>query len=199
MNANRPPLRICVYCGSRHGRLPAYGAVARELGAAIGQRGWSLVYGGGKVGLMGEVADAALAAGAPVLGVIPESLMRREVGHVGLSELRVVATMHERKQAMAEAADAFIALPGGIGTFEELFEVWSWLHLGYHRKPVALLDTAGYYQRLLDFLRHARDEGFVSDTQAAGLLVHAGVEPLLDAIARTCAAPADQAEDYRLI
>lgn len=180
MFAQRPAL--CVYCGSRHGEHPAYTLAARELGRRIGEGGWSLVYGGGNVGLMGEVADAALAAGAPVLGVIPDSLLRREVGHTGLTELKVVETMHERKQAMAEAADAFVALPGGIGTFEELYEVWSWQHLGYHRKPVALLDVQGYYEPLLAFMKHTEAEGFVTAEQASGLWVHRSVDALFAAL-----------------
>jgi uncharacterized protein (TIGR00730 family) len=180
MYAQRPAL--CVYCGSRFGARSAYLDAAVQLGQRIGQLGWSLVYGGGNVGLMGEVANAALAAGAPVLGVIPDSLMRCEVGHPGLTEIRVVETMHERKQAMAEAADAFVALPGGIGTFEELFEVWSWQHLGYHRKPVALLNVEDYYAPLLAFMRQTQSEGFVSAEQAAGLQVHRSVDALVQSL-----------------
>ncbi len=181
-----PPRRpsLCVYCGSRPGDLPAYADAARELGRLIGERGWRLVYGGGNVGLMGIVADAALAAGAEVLGVIPESLMRREVGHRGLTELQVVQTMHDRKQQMAEAADAFVALPGGIGTFEELFEVWTWRHLGYHAKPVALLDTAGYYQPLLRFMQQARTSGFVSAEQADMLQTYEEPAALMSALSQ---------------
>jgi uncharacterized protein (TIGR00730 family) len=173
---------LCVYCGSRSGAQPAYGALARSLGQAIGRRGWQLVYGGGRAGLMGEVADAALAAGARVIGVIPESLMRLEVGHSGLSELHVVQSMHERKQMMAERADAFIALPGGIGTFEELFEVWTWRHLDYHRHPVGLLDTGGYYSRLLGFLQHAQREGFISDLQMSMLHMGDDADAMLDTL-----------------
>ena len=182
MNAVQP-FSVCVYCGSRFGERPAYTQMAQALGTAIGARGWRLVYGGGKVGLMGTVADATLAAGGPVLGVIPDSLMRREVGHGGLTELQVVQTMHQRKHMMAEQADAFVALPGGIGTLEELFEVWSWRHLGYHGKPLALLDVEGFYQPLLQFLRHARAEGFVSAEQAGMLTVHTEVTDLLDSLA----------------
>lgn len=182
MYAARPAL--CVYCGSRFGTQPAHAETARQLGRALAEAGWSLVYGGGNVGLMGGVADAALAGGAPVLGVIPDSLMRREVGHPGLSELKVVGNMHERKLAMAEAADAFVALPGGIGTLEEIFEVWSWRHLGYHDKPVALLDVAGYYQPLLAFLRQGREEGFIDAGQADGLQVFDRVDTLLQALRR---------------
>lgn len=193
-----PPRRpsLCVYCGSRPGDLPAYADAARELGRLIGEHGWRLVYGGGNVGLMGIVADAALAAGAEVLGVIPESLMRREVGHRGLTELQVVQTMHERKQRMAEAADAFVALPGGIGTFEELFEVWTWRHLGYHAKPVALLDTAGYYQPLLRFMQQARASGFVSAEQADMLQTHEEPAALMSALSQ---ALESSAADYSRI
>ena len=143
------PISLCVYCGSRPGDLPAYADAARAVGTEIGRRGWQLVYGGGRAGLMGVVADAALAAGAAVVGVIPQSLMVRELGHAGLTELHVVDTMHQRKTMMAERSDAFLALPGGIGTFEELFEVWTWRQLGYHDQPIGLLNVAGYYDPLL--------------------------------------------------
>jgi len=189
---------LCVYCGSRAGDNAAYEAAARAVGTAIGRRGWRLVYGGGRAGLMGRVADAALSAGAPVLGVIPRSLMEREVGHRGLTELHVVETMHERKLMMAQHSDAFIALPGGIGTFEELFEVWTWRQLGYHDKPVGLLNVDGYYDSLLDFMRQTVARGFVSDAQNALLQVHTQADDLLDSIARLtplAAAP----DDYRRI
>ena len=166
---------ICVYCGSRHGQRPAYTAAAQALGTAIGVRGWQLVYGGGKVGLMGEVADATLAAGGRVVGVIPESLQKAEVGHPGLHELHVVPTMHVRKQMMAERADLFIALPGGIGTLEELYEVWTWRQLGYHDQPIGLLNTGGYYDHLLAFMRHTVAEGFLSAAQ--NNTVHVGTDP----------------------
>lgn len=174
---------VCVYCGSRSGARPAYADAARRIGQRIAARGWRLVYGGGRVGLMGLLADAALAVGGSVVGVIPESLMRREVGHAGLSELHVVPTMHLRKQMMAERADAFIALPGGIGTFEELFEVWSWVQLGYHDRPVALLDVADYYQGLLGFLDRAVAEGFLDAGRRASLIVEHDVDRLLDRVA----------------
>ena len=177
------PLTICVYCGSRHGVRPAYAAAARALGEAIGQRGWSLVYGGGKVGLMGTVADATLAAGGRVVGVIPESLKNLEVGHTGLQELHVVPTMHVRKQMMAERADLFIALPGGIGTLEELYEVWTWRQLSYHDKPFGLLNVEGYYDALLRFMQHSVDEGFLSASQHANLRVEADPIRLLQALA----------------
>jgi len=175
MNAPKKKLSVCVYCGSRHGARPAYKAAAQALGVAIGARGWQLVYGGGKVGLMGEVADATLQAGGRVVGVIPESLKKLEVGHTGLDELHVVATMHERKQMMAERADLFIALPGGIGTLEELYEVWTWRQLGYHDQPVGLLNTAGYYDLLLAFMQRSVAEGFLAPQQLATLQV--GGEP----------------------
>jgi uncharacterized protein (TIGR00730 family) len=189
-----PPFSLCVYCGSRHGARPEYTAAARALGTAIGQRGWQLVYGGGKVGLMGEVADATLAAGGRVVGVIPESLERREVGHKGLHELHVVQTMHQRKQMMAERAQAFMALPGGIGTLEELYEVWTWRQLGYHDQPIGLLNTAGYYDSLLAFMRHSVAEGFLSAEQQAVVAVDTDPTALLDTLSRRAldsAAPED--------
>lgn len=173
------PLSICVYCGARHGAKPAYTDAARALGAAIGSRGWQLVYGGGKVGLMGEVADATLAAGGRVVGVIPKSLKNLEVEHLGLDELHVVPTMHIRKQMMAERADVFIALPGGIGTLEELYEVWTWRQLGYHDQPVGLLNIDGYYDHLLSFMRHSVAEGFLSASQNDVLQVSQDPEALL--------------------
>jgi uncharacterized protein (TIGR00730 family) len=190
-----PALSICVYCGSRHGARPAYTQAAQALGQAIGQRGWQLVYGGGKVGLMGEVADATLAAGGRVVGVIPQTLQDREVGHPGLSELHVVQTMHQRKQMMAERADVFIALPGGIGTLEELYEVWTWRQLGYHDQPIGLLNTEGYYDALLAFMDHTVAEGFLSPAQRAHVQV--GPEPvaLLEQLAAGVAA-ARGADDY---
>ena len=177
------PLNICVYCGSRHGRHPAYTAAARALGAAIGSRGWQLVYGGGKVGLMGEVADATLAAGGRVVGIIPESLQQLEVGHPGLHELHVVPTMHVRKQMMAERADVFIALPGGIGTLEELYEVWTWRQLGYHDQPIGLLNTQGYYDGLLAFMNTTVKEGFLSAEQMDNVRVGTDPEALLLSLA----------------
>jgi uncharacterized protein (TIGR00730 family) len=181
-----PALRLCVYCGSRAGNRPAYAEAAASLGRSMGQRGWQLVYGGGQVGLMGIVADAALAAGATAIGVIPDSLMRREVGHAGLTELHVVPNMHLRKQAMAERADAFIALPGGLGTLEELYEVWTWQHLGYHAKPMGLLNTAGYYDAMLGFMDHAEAEGFIDARQRQALHVGTDIESLLDTFAAQC-------------
>lgn len=187
MNPAAPPT-LCVFCGSRPGVRPAYAAAAQALGAGLGERGWQLVYGGGRVGLMGTVADAARRAGARVTGVIPQSLMDREVGHRGLDELHVVPSMHVRKQMMAERASAFVALPGGIGTFEELFEVWTWRQLGYHDRPLALLDVDGYYAGLLAFMRHTVDEGFVAADQAAMPIVETDAGRLLDRLATAMAA-----------
>jgi uncharacterized protein (TIGR00730 family) len=199
MSAPRP-FSVCVYCGSRDGARPGYQAAARALGQAIGQRGWQMVFGGGRVGLMGITADAALEAGARVVGVIPDSLVRREVGHHGLTELHVVKTMHERKQMMAEQADAFVALPGGLGTFEELFEVWTWRHLGYHAKPLGLLDTEGFYQPLLAFLRHTQAEGFIDASQQQVLAVDADPLRLLDELAmRSAAAGGGAPANYQRI
>jgi uncharacterized protein (TIGR00730 family) len=170
------PFTLCVYCGSRHGARPEYGAAARAVGREIGARGWQLVYGGGNVGLMGEVADAAVAHGARVVGVIPRSLMEREVGHRALHELHVVETMHQRKQMMAERASAFVALPGGIGTLEELYEVWTWRQLGYHDQPIGLLNVAGYYDSLLAFMDTTVSQDFLSASQRQTLQV--GAEPI---------------------
>ncbi len=189
---------LCVYCGSRPGQDPRFQHAAVAIGTAIGQRGWRLVYGGGRAGLMGVVADAALAAGAQVMGVIPRALMALEVGHAGLQRLHVVETMHERKQMMAEAADAFIALPGGLGTFEELFEVWTWRQLGYHDKPVGLLNTAGYYDTLLAFLDASVQEGFVSPPQRQVIQVDNDPDALVARLAKLAAA-ASAPDDYRAI
>jgi len=191
-------LAICVYCGSRSGDDRAFAGAAAAVGDAIGRRGWQLVYGGGRSGLMGVVADAALAAGAPVVGVIPQALMGRELGHTGLTELRVVQTMHERKRLMAERSDAFLALPGGIGTFEELFEAWTWLQLGYHDKPVGLLNVGGYYDLLLGFLDQSVRHGFVPAAQRSLLQVRDDPNGLLERLAEL-ALPSGQPDDYRRI
>ena len=191
-------LSICVYCGSRSGSEAAYAQAADEVGTQIGRRGWQLVYGGGRAGLMGRVADAALAAGATVVGVIPSSLMERELGHTGLHELHVVETMHERKRLMAERSDAFLALPGGIGTFEELFEVWTWRQLGYHDKPVGLLNVNGYYDTLLDFLGQTEALGFVAAAQRQLLQVDGDAGSLLERMGRM-ARLATEPDDYRRI
>ncbi len=165
-----PAFSICIYCGSRPGLNPAFAAAAAQVGHWIGERGGQLVYGGGKSGLMGIVADAALQSGARVVGVIPKALVEKEWAHRGCTELHIVDTMHDRKRMMAERADAFMALPGGIGTFEELFEVWTWRQLGYHDKPIGILNIARYYDRLLEFLASSVIEQFLGDWQMA--LVH---------------------------
>jgi len=156
-----PSPRICVYCGSSRGSSPVYAEAARALGRSLVERGCDLVFGGGRVGLMGVVADTVLEAGGQALGVIPRGLVTREVAHPGLSELRVVASMHERKALMAELADAFVALPGGYGTLEELAETLTWTGLGIHRKPCGLLDVDGFYSGLLAFFERARADGFL--------------------------------------
>jgi uncharacterized protein (TIGR00730 family) len=191
-------LSVAVYCGSRFGDRPAYEAAARSLGRSIAGSGGTVVYGGGRVGLMGALADAALAAGGQVVGVIPQALMDREVGHTKLTELHVVQTMHERKQLMAERADAFITLPGGIGTLEEIYEVWSWQQLGYHDKPVALLNVEGYYDALLEFMRVSHERGFVSAPQYNALLVDTDPVRLLARVGEA-AARATARDDYSKI
>jgi uncharacterized protein (TIGR00730 family) len=189
---------LCVYCGSRPGQDAAFTRAAAAVGRLIGERGGQLVYGGGRAGLMGTVADAALAAGASVVGVIPQALIDRELGHTGLTELHVVQTMHERKQLMAERSGAFLALPGGIGTLEELFEVWTWRQLGYHDKPVGLLNVAGYYDRLLDFIGETGRQGFVPAAQRALLQVDDDPSALVDRLA-SLAGQATAPDDYRSI
>ena len=175
---------ICVFCGSSPGRGDAYLSAARALGGEIASRGLGLVYGGAHVGLMGAVADAALGAGGHVVGVIPEALRDKELAHDGLAELVVTGSMHERKAIMAERADAFVALPGGLGTLEELFEVWTWSQLGFHAKPCGLLNISGYYDRLIEFLECSVDEGFVRSQHRAMLSVASAAADLLDQLAR---------------
>ena len=165
MSLFKPAFSLCVYCGSRHGHAPAFTQIAQEVGRWIGEHGGQLVYGGGRNGLMGEVAQATLAAGGTVVGIIPKALQEREWAHDGCTELHIVETMHERKRMMMERADAFVALPGGIGTFEEFFEVWTWRQLGYHNKPVGLLNTQGYYDSLLDFTHQSTQAGFMGEWQ----------------------------------
>ena len=160
-----PAFSICVYCGSRPGTEPAFAEAAREVGLWIAQNKGQLVYGGGHNGLMGMMADACLQAGGRVVGVIPKALVEKEWAHSGCSELHVVENMHERKSLMAERADAFLAMPGGIGTFEEFFEVWTWRQLGYHDKPVGLLNIQGYYDKLLAFLSTSVQQGFMNAEQ----------------------------------
>ena len=174
-----PRFSLCVYCGSRPGADPSFARVATEVGHWIGAYGGQLVYGGGNNGLMGVLATAALEAGARVVGVIPHSMVEREWAKRDCTELHVVDNMHQRKSMMAERADAFLALPGGIGTFEELFEVWSWRMLDFHRKPVGLLDTGGYYQFLLQFLQQSVGHGFMNATQMELLTVDSEVDVLL--------------------
>lgn len=193
--ASMPTWRLCVYCGSRLGAVSSYRDAAADVGRWIGRSGGQLIYGGGKAGLMGVVADAALEAGASVVGVIPASLMDRELGHQGLTELHVVGTMHERKRLMAERADAFLALPGGIGTFEELFEVWTWRQLGYHDKPLGLLNVAGYYDPLLSFLDGAVSTGFLPPGQRALVQVDTTSDTLLTKL-KLAALRASAPDDY---
>jgi uncharacterized protein (TIGR00730 family) len=171
--------RVCVFCGSSMGSKPVYAEAAATLGRMVAERGQGLVYGGGNIGLMGTMATAALAAGGEVVGVIPEALMKFEVGNPGLTKLHVVGSMHERKALMAELSDGFIALPGGIGTMEELFEVWTWGQLGLHPKPLGFLDVAGYYDHLHTFLDHMVTEGFLKDRHRAMVAVDSDPAALL--------------------
>jgi uncharacterized protein (TIGR00730 family) len=173
---------VCVYAGSAPGVQEAYAEAARALAAGLARRGAGVVYGGGSLGLMGELADAALDAGAEVVGVIPRFLGDREVGHEGLTDLRVTENMHDRKMLMAEQADAFVVLPGGIGTLEEVVEMLSWSQLGLHRKPIGLLDTGGFWGPLLDLLDHMTAEGFVGLDHRRLLLSDPNPEALLDAM-----------------
>jgi uncharacterized protein (TIGR00730 family) len=174
------PLRsIAVFCGSSMGNDPAYAQAARDLGKEIARRNIKLVYGGGHVGLMGVVADAALGAGGIVHGVIPQSLHDKEVGHKGLTHLDIVDSMHQRKARMAELSGGFIAMPGGIGTFEEIFEVWTWAQLGYHDKPVGFLNVAGYYDALIGFLDASVTTGFVRPGHRAMVAVETDSDALL--------------------
>lgn len=175
--------RILVFCGSSPGRQPAYVEQAKALGELTAERGLGLVYGGASVGLMGAVADAALQAGGEVIGVIPNRLVQAEVAHAGLTDLRVVDTMHERKALMSELADAVVALPGGTGTLDELFELFTWSQLGLHRMPIGLLDVADYWQPLLAFLDHAVQERFLRAEHRDTLLVDTSAESLLDRLA----------------
>jgi len=175
--------RICVYCGSSPGRSPAYAEAARRLGAEIARRGLGLVYGGASVGVMGVVADAVLERGGEVIGVLPHFFADKEVAHPGLDELLVVDSMHERKARMAELSDGFIALPGGWGTLEEIFEVLTWAQLGLHEKPCGLLDVDGYFDDLYRFLERAVTEGFVRDEYRPMIMLDDAAERLLDRFA----------------
>lgn len=174
--------QVCVFTGSSPGARPEYAAAAVALGRLLAERGIGLVYGGATVGLMGAVADAALAAGGHVTGVIPRALMERELGHQGLTELRVVESMHQRKQAMADQADGFIAMPGGMGTLEELTEILTWAQLGIHAKPCGILNVAAYFDGLLGFLDHAVAERFLRGEHRALLMAAVEPAPLLDAM-----------------
>jgi uncharacterized protein (TIGR00730 family) len=171
---------LCVYCGSRPGLDPQHASAAQALGQWIGSRGGQLVYGGGRNGLMGLTAEATRASGGRVLGVIPHALVEREWANHDCDELLVVETMHERKRLMAERSDAFMALPGGIGTFEEFFEVWTWRQLGYHNKPVGLLNLGGYYDAMLNFLNQSVQAGFMNDWQMDLIRVHTEVQVLAE-------------------
>jgi uncharacterized protein (TIGR00730 family) len=178
----KPAFSVCVYCGSRPGNTPEFAAMARQVGTWIGQHGGQLVYGGGHNGLMGIIADATLAAGGRVIGVIPKALVEKEWAHTGCTELHIVENMHDRKRIMAEHADAFLAIPGGIGTLEEFFEVWTWRQLGYHDKPVGLLNMNGFFDSLLVFLNSAVQAGFMNDWQMELIRTSADAEPLLQAL-----------------
>ena len=177
-----PAFSVCVYCGSKPGAEPHFAQVAHEVGSWIGRHGGQLVYGGGRNGLMGMVADSTRAAGGRVVGIIPSALVEREWAHQGCDELHVVDTMHERKRMMMERADAFVALPGGIGTFEELFEAWTWRQLGYHDKPVGILNSQGYYDTLLRFMAQVVQDGFMADWQMDLVKVDDQAEALLQAL-----------------
>lgn len=171
---------ICVYCGSSSGRQTMYLETARQLADALVAREIQLIYGGASVGIMGAVADQVLTQGGRVIGVIPEALAHQELMHSGLNELHITHSMHERKLKMAELADGFIALPGGIGTLEELFEIWTWSQLGFHQKPIALLNIAGYYDGLLNFIDHIENEQFLKPQHRKLLNVNSDVDALLD-------------------
>ena len=179
---------ICVYCGSSPGTNPRFMDETVEAGTLIARAGLTLVYGGGRVGLMGAVADAALAAGGKVVGVMPADLVAQEIGHTGLTELRIVNSMHERKWAMAELADGFLCLPGGPGTFEEFFEQWTWALLGFHAKPCGFVNVDGYYDRLKDLVQHMADNGFIAQQYVDMLIFEPGTAAALEAF-RTYAPP----------
>ena len=181
--------RIGVFCGSSPGRRPAFAAAASELGTRLAEQGLGLVYGGGSVGLMGTVADAALAAGGEVVGVIPDALAGKEIAHPGLTRLHVVKSMHERKALMTELSDAFVALPGGFGTLDELFEAITWAQLGIHRKPIGLLDVEGYFASLVSFVDRAVEDGFVRPPYRGLFVVSETVDGLLAALARHAPPP----------
>lgn len=181
--AGRGVKSVCVYCGSSPGRQEVYAEAVRALGRSLAARRIRLVYGGSSVGLMGVVADTVLGLGGEVVGVIPQALFDKEVGHPGLSELHVTASMHERKAKMAELSDGFVALPGGVGTLEEIFEIWTWAQLGLHGKPCGLLDVGGFYSALVEHVDRATAEGFIRPEHRRMLLVEEDPDALLDRFA----------------
>lgn len=185
-------MRLCVFCGSSPGRLPIYTETASRLGETLARAGIGLVYGGASVGLMGAVANAAQAHGGEVIGIIPEALVRKEVAHTHLTDLRIVDSMHQRKALMAELSDGFIALPGGIGTLEELFEIWTWAQLGHHTKPCALLNVGGFYDGLIRFLDHITEDAFLRPLHRNMLIVEEDIDSLLAAMHRYQAPPTVQ-------
>jgi uncharacterized protein (TIGR00730 family) len=176
---DQPPT-YCVFCGSSAGADPRYAEAARAFGVLLAEAGCGIVYGGGHVGLMGILADASLGAGGRVIGVIPQKLVERELAHRGLSELHIVTTMHERKALMASLSDGFVALPGGIGTLEEFFEVWTWAQLGYHAKPIGVLDVNGFFAPLLAFLANATELGFIHRSEVARVKYESDPRALLE-------------------
>jgi len=180
--------RLAVYCGSASGSSEVFAAATRATAKAMAGRGVDLVYGGGRLGLMGLIADSVLAGGGRVYGVIPQALVDIEVAHLGLTELHTVANMHERKAKMTDLADAFLALPGGIGTLDELFEAWSWNALGYHKKPFCLLNVEGYWDGMIEFIDHATQSGFLSDSRRRQLLVADTPEEALEKLDEAAAA-----------
>jgi len=187
-----PLKRVCVFTGSSPGKRPSYRAAALELGRVLAARKLGVVYGGARVGLMGVLADGTLAAGGQVIGIIPDALVAKEVAHAGLSDLRVVESMHERKALMVELSDAFVALPGGFGTLDELFEILTWAQLGLHAKPCGLLNVDGYFDRLLSFLDHCVDEGFVKREHTALISVASSPGALLDQLAAVRPKPVEK-------
>lgn len=193
VKTDSPAFSVCVYCGSRPGNSAEFAALAQTVGRWIGRHGGQLVFGGGHNGLMGIMADAALAAGARVIGVIPKALVEKEWAHTGCTELHIVENMHERKRVMAEHADAFLALPGGIGTLEEFFEVWTWRQLGYHNKPVGLLNMNGFYDSMLVFLNAAKSSGFMDDWQMDLIETGSDAELLLQSLVQAAGIAANAA------
>ena len=175
--------RVCVYCASNDGTQPVYLEAARDFGRTLAERGITLIYGGGCVGLMGALADAAMAAGGEVIGVMPHALVQREAAHHGITKLHIVDSMHTRKAMMADLADAFVAMPGGIGTLEEFFETWTWAQLGVHGKPIGLLNVADFWRPLVALLDHLGTEGFLRGAPRQSLLLHADGNAMLDALA----------------